>query len=61
MTGVARPVAPQGSQAPRWQAVARIIGDTLRSHTRPAQETRIAVSILNQMLDLGRSESVRAA
>ena len=39
----------------------RIIGDTLRSHTRPAQETRIAVSILNRMLDLGRPESVRAA
>src|SRR3954454_16898060 len=33
----------------------RIIGDTLRSHSRPAQETetRIAVSILNRMLDLG--------
>jgi len=39
----------------------RIIGDTLRSHTRPAQETRIAVSILNRMLDLGRPESVRPA
>jgi hypothetical protein len=41
----------------------RIIGDTLRSHSRPAQktETRIAVSILNRMLDLGRPESVRAA
>jgi hypothetical protein len=41
----------------------RIIGDTLHSHSRPAQEveTRIAVSILNRMLDLGRSESVRAA
>jgi hypothetical protein len=37
----------------------RIIGDTLRSHSRPAQETRIAVSILNRMLD--RPESVRAA
>jgi hypothetical protein len=39
----------------------RIIGDTLRSHTRPAQEveTRIVVSILNRMLD--RPESVRAA
>jgi hypothetical protein len=35
----------------------------LRSHSRPAQktETRIAVSILNRMLDLGRPESVRAA
>jgi hypothetical protein len=31
----------------------RIIGDTLRSHSRPAQETRIVVSILNRMLDLG--------
>jgi IS5 family transposase len=41
----------------------RIIGDTLRSHSRPAQEveTRIAVSILNRMLDLGRPESVRVA
>ena len=41
----------------------RIIGDTLRSHSRQAQETetRIAVSILNRMLDLGRPESVRAA
>jgi len=37
----------------------RIIGDTLRSHTRPAQETRIAVTVLNRMLD--RPESVRAA
>jgi hypothetical protein len=39
----------------------RIIGDTLRSHSRPAQETRIAVSILNRMLDLGCPEFVRAA
>jgi hypothetical protein len=41
----------------------RIIGDTLRSHTRPAQEveTRIAVTVLNRMLDLARPESVRAA
>ena len=41
----------------------RIIGDTLRSHSRPAQETetRIAVTILNRMLDLARPESVRAA
>ena len=41
----------------------RIIGDTLRSHTRPAQEveTRIAVTVLNRMLDLGRPESVRVA
>ncbi len=41
----------------------RIIGDTLHSHSQPAQEveTRIAVSILNHMLDLGRPESVRAA
>jgi hypothetical protein len=41
----------------------RIIGDTLRSHSRPAQETetRIAVTVLNRMLDLARSESVRAA
>jgi hypothetical protein len=41
----------------------RIIGDTLRSHTRTAQETetRIAVSVLNRMLVLARPESVRAA
>ena len=39
----------------------RIIGDTLRSHTRPVQETRIAVTVLNRMLDLRRSEAVRAA
>src|SRR5687768_96876 len=41
----------------------RIIGDTLRSHSRPAQEveTHIAVIVLNRMLDLGRPESVRAA
>jgi hypothetical protein len=41
----------------------RIIGDTLRSHTRLAQEveTRIAVTVLNRMLDLGRPDSVRAA
>src|SRR4051812_46254862 len=41
----------------------RIIGDTLCSYTRPAQEveTRIAVAVLNRMLDLGRPESVRAA
>src|SRR3954463_12767860 len=41
----------------------RIIGDTLRSHTWLAQEveTRIAVNVLNRMLDLGRPESVRAA
>ena len=41
----------------------RIIGDTLRSHSRPAQEveTRIAVDVLNRMLDLGRPESVRVA
>ena len=39
----------------------RIIGDTLRSHTRLTQEveTRIAVTVLNRMLD--RPESVRAA
>ena len=41
----------------------RTIGDTLRSHSRPAQETetRIAVNVLNRMLDLARPESVRAA
>jgi Transposase DDE domain len=41
----------------------RIIGDTLRSHSRPAQEIepRTVVNVLNQMLDLGRPESARAA
>ena len=41
----------------------RIIGDILRARGRPAQETetRIAVSILNRMLDLGRPDSIRAA
>ena len=41
----------------------RIIGDTLRSHTQLAQEveTRIAATVLNRMLDLGRPASVRAA
>ena len=41
----------------------RIIGDTLRSHARPAQEieTQIAVKVLNRMLELGCPESVRAA
>ena len=39
----------------------RIIGDTLRSHSQPAQETRIAATILNRMLDLARPESIRAA
>ena len=41
----------------------RIIGDTLRSHIQSAQETetRTAVSILKQMLDLGHPDSVRTA
>jgi hypothetical protein len=41
----------------------RIIGDTLRSHSRPAQETEthIAATVLNRMLDIARPESVRAA
>ena len=41
----------------------RIIGDTLRSHSRLEQEaeTRIAVTVLNRMLDLGRPQSVRVA
>jgi hypothetical protein len=41
----------------------RIIGDTLRSHSRPAQKikTWIAVTVLNRMLDLARPDSVRAA
>jgi hypothetical protein len=41
----------------------RIIGDTLRSQTCPAPEveTRIAVIVLNRMLDLGCPASVHAA
>ena len=41
----------------------RIIGDTLRSHGQPSQEveTRITVTVLNRMFDLGRPNSVRAA
>ena len=39
----------------------RIIGDTLRSHTRPAQEVETLIAVLNRMLDFGRPESVRAA
>ena len=41
----------------------RIIGDTVRSHSRPSQkvEPRIAVTVLNRMLDLAHPESVRAA
>ena len=44
-------------------AYKRIIGDTLRSHTRPAQEveTRIAVTVLSRLLDLGCPDSVPAA
>src|SRR5690349_20398787 len=41
----------------------RIIGDTLRSHGQPSQEveTRIAVTVLNRMFDLGRPNSVGAS
>src|SRR4051812_9843943 len=41
----------------------RVIGDTLRSQTGPAQqvETQIAVKALNHMVGLGRPDSVRAA
>ena len=40
----------------------RIIG-RLALHSRPAQEveTRIAVTVLNRMLDVGRPESVGVA
>ena len=38
-----------------------IIGDTLQSHSRPAQEVETRIAVLNRMLDLGRPESVRAA
>jgi hypothetical protein len=39
----------------------RVSGDALRSHTdgRQATEIAIAAGVLNQMLDLGRPESVR--
>jgi hypothetical protein len=39
----------------------RVIGDALRSHTdgRQATEIAVAVGVLNQMLELGRPESVR--
>ncbi len=41
----------------------RVIGDGLRSRTdgRQATEVAIAVSVLNHMLDLGRSEYARIA
>ena len=41
----------------------RVIGDALRSHSDEAQaiEIAIAVEVLNRMLDLGRSKSVRVA
>ena len=41
----------------------QVIGDALRSHTDRAQVTEIAiaVAVLNRMLDLGRSKSVRVA
>jgi hypothetical protein len=39
----------------------RVIGDALRSHTdgRQATEIAVAVGVLNQMMELGRPESVR--
>jgi hypothetical protein len=48
------------SQIGRWK---RVIGDGLRFHTDEAQvtEVAIAVEVLNRMLDLGRSNSVRVA
>jgi hypothetical protein len=54
-----KPDAVQGTMS-RYK---RIIGNPLRSHSRPAQEveTRIAVTVLDRMLDLGRPQSVRAA
>ncbi len=41
----------------------RVIGDGLRSHTddRRATEIKVAVHVLNRMLDLGRPNSVRIA
>src|ERR1700730_4841500 len=39
----------------------RVIGDTLRSRTKPRQTTEVAIAIasLNRMLELGRPEYVR--
>ena len=40
-----------------------VIGEALRSHTDEAQATEVAIAVLvlNRMLGLGRSESVRVA
>ena len=35
-----------------------VIGTTLQSHTDDVQATEAAIHVLNQMLDLGRLESV---
>jgi hypothetical protein len=47
-------------QFARWK---RVIGDGLRFHSDEAQATEVAIAaqILNQMLDLGRLNSVRVA
>ena len=47
----------------RYVALERVISDELRSHTdgRHAPEVEIAVYVLNCMLDVGRSNSVRIA
>jgi hypothetical protein len=41
----------------------RVIGDNLRFHNEAAQQTEIAIAVqvLNRMLDLGRSDSIRIA
>jgi len=41
----------------------QVIGDSLRSHTdeRQRTEVKVAVPVLNRMLDLGRPNSVRIA
>jgi hypothetical protein len=48
------------SQFARWK---QVIGDPLRFHSDQARATEvaIAVQVLNRMLDLGRSTSVRIA
>ena len=47
-------------QFSRWK---RVIGDGLRFHSDEAQATEVAIAaqILNQMLDLGRLNSVSVA
>jgi hypothetical protein len=45
-------------QIARWK---QVIGDGLRFHSDEATEVAIATAVLNQMLHLGRPNSVRVA